>query len=158
MSRAGPGWGSRGRQSRSSPPSTRIGFAPSSWIDDYFDWVKPQSSCCRVHSGSGQFCNASGTSPPSLSCFSEKRGDVEIAWHSPPHVPTRCLRWVSSPPQSLAVPPGLQAEPGLSQELCFQSWGFSSLPTTPGASCWVSAICSVAALWSLRVEVVPAFP
>lgn len=40
--------------------STRIGYAPSSWIDDYFDWVKPQSSCCRVYNTTGQFCNASG--------------------------------------------------------------------------------------------------
>lgn len=62
------------------------------------------------------------------------------------------------PPQSLAVPPGLQAEPGLRQELWFQSWGFSSFPMTPVASCWVSAVGSVAALWSLKVEVVPAFP
>lgn len=42
--------------------STRIGYAPSSWIDDYFDWVKPQSSCCRVYNTTGQFCNASGIS------------------------------------------------------------------------------------------------
>lgn len=41
--------------------STRIGFAPSSWIDDYFDWIKPQSSCCRVYNGTDRFCNASGT-------------------------------------------------------------------------------------------------
>lgn len=41
--------------------STRIGFAPSSWIDDYFDWVKPQSSCCRIYNSTEQFCNASGT-------------------------------------------------------------------------------------------------
>ncbi|EPQ13409.1 Niemann-Pick C1 protein [Myotis brandtii] len=47
---------------------TRIGFAPSSWIDDYFDWVKPQSSCCRVHSSSGQFCNASVADPGCIRC------------------------------------------------------------------------------------------
>ncbi|XP_045429817.1 NPC intracellular cholesterol transporter 1 isoform X4 [Pipistrellus kuhlii] len=47
---------------------TRIGFAPSSWIDDYFDWVKPQSSCCRVHSGSGRFCNASVADPGCIRC------------------------------------------------------------------------------------------
>lgn len=41
--------------------STRIGFAPSSWLDDYFDWVKPQSSCCRVYNSTDTFCNASGT-------------------------------------------------------------------------------------------------
>lgn len=41
--------------------STRVGFAPSSWIDDYFDWVAPQSSCCRLYNATHQFCNASGT-------------------------------------------------------------------------------------------------
>uniref|UniRef100_A0A8C8JNR2 SSD domain-containing protein n=1 Tax=Oncorhynchus tshawytscha TaxID=74940 RepID=A0A8C8JNR2_ONCTS len=39
---------------------TTIGFNPSSWLDDYFDWVKPQSSCCRYYNSSGAFCNASG--------------------------------------------------------------------------------------------------
>ncbi|KAM4687373.1 NPC intracellular cholesterol transporter 1 [Discoglossus pictus] len=38
---------------------TRIGYAPSSWLDDYFDWVKPQSTCCRVYNHTEQFCNAS---------------------------------------------------------------------------------------------------
>uniref|UniRef100_A0A8C8JJY3 SSD domain-containing protein n=1 Tax=Oncorhynchus tshawytscha TaxID=74940 RepID=A0A8C8JJY3_ONCTS len=36
---------------------TTIGFNPSSWLDDYFDWVKPQSSCCRYYNSSGAFCN-----------------------------------------------------------------------------------------------------
>lgn len=49
--------------------STRIGFAPSSWLDDYFDWVKPQSSCCRVHNSTGSFCNASGTGLSSSRSF-----------------------------------------------------------------------------------------
>ncbi|NXE07390.1 NPC1 protein, partial [Lophotis ruficrista] len=47
---------------------TRIGYAPSSWIDDYFDWVKPQSSCCRVYNNTGQFCNASVTDPSCTRC------------------------------------------------------------------------------------------
>ncbi|XP_004465177.1 NPC intracellular cholesterol transporter 1 [Dasypus novemcinctus] len=47
---------------------TRIGFAPSSWIDDYFDWVKPQSSCCRVYNTTGQFCNASVVDPACVRC------------------------------------------------------------------------------------------
>ncbi|XP_029561154.1 NPC intracellular cholesterol transporter 1 [Salmo trutta] len=38
---------------------TTIGFNPSSWLDDYFDWVKPQSTCCRYYTSSGAFCNAS---------------------------------------------------------------------------------------------------
>ncbi|NXN94904.1 NPC1 protein, partial [Rhinopomastus cyanomelas] len=47
---------------------TRIGYAPSSWIDDYFDWVKPQSSCCRIYNATGQFCNASVTDPSCTRC------------------------------------------------------------------------------------------
>ncbi|KAM4841405.1 NPC intracellular cholesterol transporter 1 [Thomomys bottae] len=47
---------------------TRIGFAPSSWIDDYFDWVKPQSSCCRVYNSTEQFCNASVADPACVRC------------------------------------------------------------------------------------------
>jgi Niemann-Pick C1 protein len=47
---------------------TRIGFAPSSWIDDYFDWVKPQSSCCRIYNVTDQFCNASVADPSCIRC------------------------------------------------------------------------------------------
>ncbi|XP_060029577.1 NPC intracellular cholesterol transporter 1 isoform X2 [Erinaceus europaeus] len=47
---------------------TRIGFTPSSWIDDYFDWIKPQSSCCRVYNNTDQFCNASVVDPACLRC------------------------------------------------------------------------------------------
>ncbi|KAI5940186.1 NPC intracellular cholesterol transporter 1 [Manis javanica] len=47
---------------------TRIGFVPSSWIDDYFDWIKPQSSCCRVHNTTDQFCNASVVDPACVRC------------------------------------------------------------------------------------------
>ncbi|KAL1279958.1 hypothetical protein QQF64_014558 [Cirrhinus molitorella] len=38
---------------------TKISNVPSSWLDDYFDWVKPQSSCCRYFNNTGAFCNAS---------------------------------------------------------------------------------------------------
>lgn len=41
-------------------PSTTIAYTPSSWLDDYFDWVKPQSTCCRYYNETGAFCNASG--------------------------------------------------------------------------------------------------
>ncbi|XP_066575598.1 NPC intracellular cholesterol transporter 1 isoform X2 [Amia ocellicauda] len=47
---------------------TRIGFTPSSWLDDYFDWVKPQSTCCRVYNSSGQFCNASVVDKSCVRC------------------------------------------------------------------------------------------
>nr|AAB63372.1 NPC1 [Mus musculus] len=47
---------------------TRVGFAPSSWIDDYFDWVSPQSSCCRLYNVTHQFCNASVMDPTCVRC------------------------------------------------------------------------------------------
>uniref|UniRef100_A0A8D0H7N3 NPC intracellular cholesterol transporter 1 n=1 Tax=Sphenodon punctatus TaxID=8508 RepID=A0A8D0H7N3_SPHPU len=47
---------------------TRVGYAPSSWIDDYFDWVKPQSSCCRIYNTTEQFCNASVVNPSCVRC------------------------------------------------------------------------------------------
>ncbi|XP_038664466.1 NPC intracellular cholesterol transporter 1 [Scyliorhinus canicula] len=47
---------------------TRIGFPSSSWIDDYFDWVKPQSSCCRLYNTSETFCNASVVNSSCVHC------------------------------------------------------------------------------------------
>ncbi|XP_051826300.1 NPC intracellular cholesterol transporter 1, partial [Antechinus flavipes] len=47
---------------------TKIGFAPSSWIDDYFDWIKPQSSCCRIYNMTERFCNASVVDPSCIHC------------------------------------------------------------------------------------------
>ncbi|XP_077471971.1 NPC intracellular cholesterol transporter 1 [Stigmatopora argus] len=45
-----------------------IAFTPSSWIDDYFDWVKPQSTCCRYYNATGGFCNASVVDPSCVHC------------------------------------------------------------------------------------------
>ncbi|KAM5157084.1 NPC intracellular cholesterol transporter 1 [Mantella aurantiaca] len=47
---------------------TKIGYAPSSWLDDYFDWVKPQSTCCRVYNETDTFCNASVVDPSCHRC------------------------------------------------------------------------------------------
>ncbi|XP_028988073.1 NPC intracellular cholesterol transporter 1 [Betta splendens] len=47
---------------------TTIAFAPSSWLDDYFDWVKPQSSCCRYYNSTGGFCNASVVNSSCVHC------------------------------------------------------------------------------------------
>ncbi|XP_069778710.1 NPC intracellular cholesterol transporter 1 [Narcine bancroftii] len=47
---------------------TKIGFPPSSWIDDYFDWVKPQSTCCRVYNNTENFCNATVHNPACVRC------------------------------------------------------------------------------------------
>lgn len=45
-----------------------IAYTPSSWLDDYFDWVKPQSTCCRYYNNTGDFCNASVVNPSCVSC------------------------------------------------------------------------------------------
>ncbi|XP_069076123.1 NPC intracellular cholesterol transporter 1 [Pleurodeles waltl] len=47
---------------------TKIGYTPSSWIDDYFDWVKPMSTCCRVRNTTETFCNASVVDPACVRC------------------------------------------------------------------------------------------
>ncbi|XP_069548356.1 NPC intracellular cholesterol transporter 1 [Brachyistius frenatus] len=47
---------------------TTIAYTPSSWLDDYFDWVKPQSTCCRYNNISGAFCNASVVNSSCVSC------------------------------------------------------------------------------------------
>uniref|UniRef100_A0A8B9JJC4 Niemann-Pick disease, type C1 n=1 Tax=Astyanax mexicanus TaxID=7994 RepID=A0A8B9JJC4_ASTMX len=47
---------------------SKISSTPSSWLDDYFDWVKPQSSCCRYYNNTGAFCNASVVDPSCVHC------------------------------------------------------------------------------------------
>ncbi|XP_056599830.1 NPC intracellular cholesterol transporter 1 [Triplophysa dalaica] len=47
---------------------TKIHNVPSSWLDDYFDWVKPQSSCCRYYNSTGAFCNASVVEKTCVHC------------------------------------------------------------------------------------------
>uniref|UniRef100_A0A671XS01 Niemann-Pick disease, type C1 n=1 Tax=Sparus aurata TaxID=8175 RepID=A0A671XS01_SPAAU len=47
---------------------TTVAFTPSSWLDDYFDWVKPQSTCCRYYNTTGAFCNASVVNPSCVHC------------------------------------------------------------------------------------------
>ncbi|XP_035526866.1 NPC intracellular cholesterol transporter 1 [Morone saxatilis] len=47
---------------------TTIAFTPSSWLDDYFDWVKPQSTCCRYYNNTGAFCNASVVNSSCVHC------------------------------------------------------------------------------------------
>uniref|UniRef100_A0A1A8RVZ4 Niemann-Pick disease, type C1 n=1 Tax=Nothobranchius rachovii TaxID=451742 RepID=A0A1A8RVZ4_9TELE len=47
---------------------TTIASNPSSWLDDYFDWVKPQSTCCRYYNTTGAFCNASVVNSSCVSC------------------------------------------------------------------------------------------
>uniref|UniRef100_A0A3Q1FYK2 Niemann-Pick disease, type C1 n=1 Tax=Acanthochromis polyacanthus TaxID=80966 RepID=A0A3Q1FYK2_9TELE len=47
---------------------TSIAYTPSSWLDDYFDWVKPQSTCCRYYNNTEIFCNASVVNSSCVSC------------------------------------------------------------------------------------------
>ncbi|KAL6468249.1 hypothetical protein MHYP_G00239260 [Metynnis hypsauchen] len=47
---------------------SKISTTPSSWLDDYFDWVKPQSTCCRYYNATGAFCNASVADPSCVRC------------------------------------------------------------------------------------------
>ncbi|XP_017557987.1 NPC intracellular cholesterol transporter 1 [Pygocentrus nattereri] len=47
---------------------SKISTTPSSWLDDYFDWVKPQSTCCRYYNATGAFCNASVVDPSCVRC------------------------------------------------------------------------------------------
>ncbi|KAL4623363.1 Niemann-Pick C1 protein [Arapaima gigas] len=53
---------------------TKIGFPSSSWLDDYFDWVKPESTCCRVKNSTGAFCNASVVDKSCVHCRTPEQG------------------------------------------------------------------------------------
>lgn len=48
---------------------SRIAKNPSSWIDDYFDWITPsQKSCCRYFKSTGKFCNSTVKSSDCAPC------------------------------------------------------------------------------------------
>nr|CAB3264418.1 Niemann-Pick C1 protein [Phallusia mammillata] len=54
---------------------SRIAYSASSWIDDYYDWLKPQSSCCRYieeEHGNRTFCNATVVNDKCKSCRTTK--------------------------------------------------------------------------------------
>lgn len=36
--------------------SSYLAKTPSSWIDDYFDWILNSKECCRQFKGNGSFC------------------------------------------------------------------------------------------------------
>jgi len=40
--------------------SSRIAYPPSSWIDDYFDWLARGSGCCRQFETNSSFCPSAG--------------------------------------------------------------------------------------------------
>ena len=37
-----------------------IAVPAMNWVDDYFDWVSPDSPCCRVFKENGTFCDSNG--------------------------------------------------------------------------------------------------
>ena len=39
---------------------TRLNKAPSSWIDDYIDWLSLEETCCRIDPKTNGFCLSSG--------------------------------------------------------------------------------------------------
>ncbi|KAI8483758.1 NPC intracellular cholesterol transporter 1 [Branchiostoma belcheri] len=53
---------------------SKIFAAPSSWIDDYFDWMNPLGNppCCRVYNNTERFCNASVDSETCVGCRSPR--------------------------------------------------------------------------------------
>ncbi|XP_076812151.1 NPC intracellular cholesterol transporter 1-like [Clavelina lepadiformis] len=66
------------------PNYSRIAYPVSSWIDDYYDWLKPQSSCCRYNGSSpltAQFCPAAVVSNDCTAC----RSGGEVSIHPRPN-------------------------------------------------------------------------
>lgn len=49
---------------------SRIAKNPSSWIDDYLDWITPASkkSCCRYYKSTGKFCDSTVRDPDCVPC------------------------------------------------------------------------------------------
>jgi len=55
-----------------SPNYSTIAYPASSWLDDYYDWLKPLSQCCYYNASSDPytFCNASVKSDDCTTCRS----------------------------------------------------------------------------------------
>jgi len=45
-----------------NPKNSHISYPPSSWLDDYFDWVSPSGSCCRQFTNDS-FCPSTVIDP-----------------------------------------------------------------------------------------------
>jgi Niemann-Pick C1 protein len=54
-------------QATRQPNRSHIANPPSSWLDDYFDWVAPRS-CCQYYKNNGSFCRSSVKSPDCIGC------------------------------------------------------------------------------------------
>lgn len=57
-------------------PYTRVAHPATSWMDDFFDWVKPsgEMACCRINNETGDFCPSTDTKDTCTACrpLSEK--------------------------------------------------------------------------------------
>uniref|UniRef100_A0A8C4F214 Niemann-Pick disease, type C1 n=1 Tax=Dicentrarchus labrax TaxID=13489 RepID=A0A8C4F214_DICLA len=71
---------------------TTIAFTPSSWLDDYFDWVKPQSTCCRYYNNTGTFCNASGKFISNVNIKTVMPPDTEVE----PNISRKSCLWIKN--------------------------------------------------------------
>jgi len=54
-------------QATRQPNNSYLAYPPSSWMDDYFDWVKPHG-CCRIFKENGSFCPSTVTSRDCVQC------------------------------------------------------------------------------------------
>ncbi|XP_029633427.1 NPC intracellular cholesterol transporter 1 [Octopus sinensis] len=56
---------------------TRIAKSSSSWLDDYFDWINPdtQNPCCRYYKSTGKFCDSDVVNPDCVPCKVKMEGN-----------------------------------------------------------------------------------
>jgi Niemann-Pick C1 protein len=56
------------------PTETRIAQIGTTWLDDYYDWLRHRGStpCCRLHNITGEFCSTNA--PSNANCYVCTRG------------------------------------------------------------------------------------
>lgn len=82
-----------------------IAYPPQSWLDDYYDWLKPLSGCCRYNSSDVDiFCNASIKSDECTTC----RNILDIRQHPRPN-PEQFIKYL---PWFLTDNPGTDCSKG----------------------------------------------
>lgn len=57
-----------------NPDRSYVGIPANSWIDDYVDWLNPDSGCCHVFKSTGEFCPLSNKTRDCVDCM-KKPGD-----------------------------------------------------------------------------------
>ena len=73
------------KQETNRPEVSHISGSTASWIDDYFNWLNPSSSCCQEH---GRDCFADRDQPWNISLYGMPEGEEFIHYLS---------KWVQSP-------------------------------------------------------------